>query len=90
MKYTRFGWLKNLISVIEAPIPTEEKVQFIEAYVDWCEDEIYDDMPSCDDCERIHPDDIGACIFYGSKLTFSARQFFYDDPLILIGNIDDQ
>ena len=49
-------WEKNLKSIIESQATVDEKLDFVQKYIEWTIEQF---APDCDNCERIHPDDIG-------------------------------
>ena len=57
--WTVAGWKSNLRDYLQSPASIEDKLDFIDSYADWLVEDAISGMPDCDDCERIHPDDIG-------------------------------
>lgn len=66
--WTVEGWRSNLRDYLQSPASIEDKLEFIERYVDW---NVLDATPDCDGCDRISPDDIGEYLYersgYGDR-----------------------
>jgi len=59
--WTVEGWKSNLQDYLQSPASVDDKMNFVSKYVDWM---LEDNMEySCDNCDRISPDDIGEYLY---------------------------